>query len=45
MGIDAVSERRSSYGSAIFYPATPENKEDNIVKLPLHDQHDVRFGL
>jgi hypothetical protein len=45
MGIDDVSERRSSYGSAIFYPAMPENEEDNIVKLSLHYQHEVRFGL
>ena len=44
MGIDAVSKRRSSYGSVIFYPEMLENEEDNIVKLPLHYQHDVRFG-
>ena len=45
MGIDAVSERRSSYGSAIFYSEMLENEEENIIKLPLHNQYDVRFGL
>jgi hypothetical protein len=44
MRIDAVSQRRPSYGSAIFYPAMLENEENNIVKLPLHDQNNVRFG-
>ena len=44
MRIDAVSQRRPSYGLAIFYPAMLENEEDNIIKLPLHDQHDFRFG-
>ena len=28
----------------VFYPAMLENEEDNIVKLPLHEQHDVCFG-
>ena len=28
----------------VFYPAMLENEEDNIVKLPLHDQNNVRFG-
>ena len=45
LGIDAVSERRSSYGSAIFYPEKLENEEENIIKLPLNDRYDVRFGL
>ena len=38
MGIDAVSERRSSYGSAIFYPETPEKQEENKIILPF-DQY------
>ena len=44
MGIDAVSERRSSYGSAIFYPEMLENEEEDKIKLPLHNKDDVRFG-
>jgi hypothetical protein len=35
--IDTVSQRRPSSGSAIFYPAMPENEEDYIKKLYLHD--------
>jgi len=26
-----------------FFPAMPENEEDNKIKLSLHDQYDVRF--
>ena len=32
------------FGSAILYPALLENEEDYIVKLPLHNQYDIRFG-
>ena len=31
------------FGSAIFYPAMPENEEDNKIRLSLDDQYDVRF--
>jgi len=46
MGIDACSERRSSYGSAIFYPAMVmlENEEDNKIKLALRNQYNIVFG-
>jgi len=47
MGIDAFSERRSSYGSAIFYPAMVmlESKEDKKIKLALRNQYNIVFGL
>jgi hypothetical protein len=32
------------FGPAIFYPATLENEEDNMVKLSLPDQYNIRFG-
>lgn len=32
------------FGSAIFYPAMPENKEENKIKQPLSHPYDVRFG-
>ena len=44
MRIDAVHQRRPSCESAFFYPAKLENEEDNIGKLPLHDEYNVRFG-
>jgi hypothetical protein len=38
-------ENSQCFGSAILYPALLEHEEDNIGKLPLHYQHEVRFGL
>jgi hypothetical protein len=37
-------EKSQCFGSAILYPALLENEEDNIGKLPLHNQYDIRFG-
>ena len=28
-----------------FYPAAPENEEDNILKLPLYDESNVHLDV
>jgi hypothetical protein len=32
------------FGSTVFYPGLLGNEEDKKIKLPLHDQYNVRFG-
>ena len=31
------------FASAIFYPAMPENEEENKIKLPLYNPYDARL--